>query len=1319
MTDARTAMPWRALTAECLGLVLATAALAFERPLAAALILAVTLLVVAFLGRPRSLVAAIALMALLALGWSQFTAPTPQAAERRYSEQLSLLSSASERVAREMAGSEEWSAVETFGRLERLWNALAAPDLTVLLYDSRGRSYAWMGPGLQHGLGPEVPDSGVGSRSSFAATSLFRVREMGTSSESLGARVLVGRSYSTLQPAFTNRGPASASNRWMLVGAKEDAIEGSAWSDHVRDGAPTLRLRAGAGAGQAPQLGWVAALLALGFSFCSGRHVLSEGAARALPSLIAATVAVALAGDFDREALLRAVLCVAGLWAGWCTAGWRLPSRLVAGSVGAGFVPLLLLALAQWPTPERASGALQWLFFAELSLLAIAVYGALRCRKPDVPAWLVWAIPVPLVASALLVDHFLLATIFATVSGALLAAWSGGSRRPGEQFALVALAACLGAVLQVAAEQRRTLAEAAELLAAIEAPDDDQRTRLKQEIREHFDTFDLREFALVEPRRLSSQDLAFALWSASPLARGDAHSAVLVSTPTGSSAYSFGLPIDPLEGDLDPLSRRWPTMAESPWLSESLVSDLLPVYAGGRAWGDVQYWIAPSPIGRGGERSSLDRALLPVRAADDLNAVAQLDFVASSGLASGPREPDSEWRLREEMGQSTLSWSSLRDVGAGDLWARGRIPAHGPASASRAVGLRAAASLAMVGLYGLVLLVLGLTRVRVRGALFRWFGPYSKRMVAVFTLLVVVPLSIVNLLLLRSVNSRLEREQVTRGQAALTSAQIVLEDLLANDDPGFSLDTVVTDELLLWLARVVQHEVSLYFRGTVMASSRPELFAANLLPAQIPGDVFSRITLRGEPLAVRRSRVGDLSYRELYAGLDLPGVDPGASEIVLSLPLLEQQEQATTELRQLATQSLLASGLLLALATAAGAALARRFTRPILEMVEGTERIAEGATGLGLEPNEPELASLAQAIDRMAHRIARGREDLLREKQFVEGMVENITSAVVSLSGDGRVLLLNRAAGSLLGLEVGNTVEDILASDAPEEMKALLCEPSTEIRRTTASFVQGDEEHDWTVVWVPVPGDGDPEALLVVEEVTDVLRGQRLAAWAEMARMIAHEIKNPLTPIRLSTEHLQRVWAQSPDAVAEVIDRCLTNILEQVDVLQETASDFSAYSRIPQALFEVGDLARSVSEIVDAYRASPPPGIEVRFEANPSSIPAKFDEGLLSRAVRNLVENSLRASEGGGLVETLVAADDAAVRIEVRDRGPGVEPENLRRIFEPYFSTSTGGTGLGLPIVRQVVEQHGGEVSAENRSGGGLRVLIEIPYGPGSLLSDL
>ena len=245
-----------------------------------------------------------------------------------------------------------------------------------------------------------------------------------------------------------------------------------------------------------------------------------------------------------------------------------------------------------------------------------------------------------------------------------------------------------------------------------------------------------------------------------------------------------------------------------------------------------------------------------------------------------------------------------------------------------------------------------------------------------------------------------------------------------------------------------------------MASSRPELFAANLLPARIPGEVFSRISLEGQRTASRESRVGGVSYRELYASLDLPGVEPGASEVILSVPLLAQQEQATAELRQLATQSLLASAFLLSLVTVVGAALARRFTRPITEMAKGTERIAEGATTMGLDPAEPELAALAQAIDRMALRIAKGREELMREKRVVEGMVENITSAVVSVGGDGRILLLNRAAVDLFGASVGDDLTSLLNRDSPEELAELVSRRPKELHRATASFVQEDEEHD-------------------------------------------------------------------------------------------------------------------------------------------------------------------------------------------------------------------------------------------------------------------
>jgi len=402
---------------------------------------------------------------------------------------------------------------------------------------------------------------------------------------------------------------------------------------------------------------------------------------------------------------------------------------------------------------------------------------------------------------------------------------------------------------------------------------------------------------------------------------------------------------------------------------------------------------------------------------------------------------------------------------------------------------------------------------------------------------------------------------------------------------------------------------------------------------------------------------------------------------------------------------------LLLLVLAVAARLAAGFTRPVMEIVGGTDRIARGATSLGLRPSEPELRTLVAAIDEMASRLAQSRADLVREKQVIETMIESITTAVVSLDQEHRVMLHNQAASSMLGVEVGAPIARVAEKGTIEGLEQFLRD--ADAARGPAPFNRrlrsAAGEREWSVVWVPIPGGGDPAALLVVEDVTEMLRVQRLEAWAEMARIIAHEVKNPLTPIRLSTEHMQQVYATDPTRFGEVFERCTRNILGQVEELREIASEFSTYSRVPNMDLRPGDVVSLARSVTAAYQAAPPPGVDIRFESATMSAPARIDERLLTRALRNLLENAVRASRDEGEVAVRVTTDNGTIGIDVSDRGPGVRAEDMGRIFEPYFSTYDTGTGLGLPIARRIVEVHGGTISAANRPGGGLAVHIALP----------
>jgi two-component system nitrogen regulation sensor histidine kinase NtrY len=191
---------------------------------------------------------------------------------------------------------------------------------------------------------------------------------------------------------------------------------------------------------------------------------------------------------------------------------------------------------------------------------------------------------------------------------------------------------------------------------------------------------------------------------------------------------------------------------------------------------------------------------------------------------------------------------------------------------------------------------------------------------------------------------------------------------------------------------------------------------------------------------------------------------------------------------------------------------------------------------------------------------------------------------------------------------------------------------------------------------------------------------------------------------------MMEVYKHDPEHFDRVFERCTANILTQVDELRSIASEFSAYSSIPRIDPKPADLVASMADLVEGYRAAPPPGVTVDFEPETPAIVTRFDAKLLHRAVRNLIENALRATTvSGGRVLVRLDQLNGFARIAVLDSGPGVPPDLLPRIFDPYFSTHDTGTGLGLPIARRIAEEHGGGITARNRPEGGLEVMVTLP----------
>ena len=225
-------------------------------------------------------------------------------------------------------------------------------------------------------------------------------------------------------------------------------------------------------------------------------------------------------------------------------------------------------------------------------------------------------------------------------------------------------------------------------------------------------------------------------------------------------------------------------------------------------------------------------------------------------------------------------------------------------------------------------------------------------------------------------------------------------------------------------------------------------------------------------------------------------------------------------------------------------------------------------------------------------------------------------------------------------------------------------------------------------------------------------RTHRLEAWAEMARQVAHEIKNPLTPIQLSAEHLQRVHEDRGEPMSPVLESCVATILGQVRLLRQIAAEFSSFASSPTARRAPADPVKLVHDVVEPYRVGLGDRIEIRNTVAPPLPPVLVDRTLVARALANIVENALHAMPGGGRLSLTSRVDDGLVEIRVEDTGVGMDADALGRVFEPYFSTKTTGTGLGLPIARRNVELSGGTIVVESQKNHGTAVIIRLPINP-------
>ncbi len=430
----------------------------------------------------------------------------------------------------------------------------------------------------------------------------------------------------------------------------------------------------------------------------------------------------------------------------------------------------------------------------------------------------------------------------------------------------------------------------------------------------------------------------------------------------------------------------------------------------------------------------------------------------------------------------------------------------------------------------------------------------------------------------------------------------------------------------------------------------------------------------------------------------------------------------------------------LLLATWWGLRMAKAVTGPIRALVEGTDEVARGNLDVVVETtSEDEVGFLVRSFNQMTHDlrdartgIERSNVELEQRRRYMEIVLRNIGAGVVSIDADGRISTINPSAQRLLGVPpgvglAGRKIEEVLTRpehlEIVSELAAQLRPGLRESIRRQLQVPSGDEMLT-LLVSLTLLQDEDGRRLgmvFVFDDYTQLVKVQRMAAWREVARRIAHEIKNPLTPIQLSAQRIRRRFREHLAEGSEdgkVFDECIDTITTQVESLKLLVNEFSNFARLPAANPKPDDLNRLVADTVASYADTE--GVALRTELDPALPSVDLDREQLRRALSNLIENAIaaireqadeRGHPGQGSIELRTVHDGllGTARLEVADDGPGIHPEDRRRIFEPYFSTRRRGTGLGLAIVSRIVTDHHGYIRVHDNRPRGTRFVVELP----------
>lgn len=633
------------------------------------------------------------------------------------------------------------------------------------------------------------------------------------------------------------------------------------------------------------------------------------------------------------------------------------------------------------------------------------------------------------------------------------------------------------------------------------------------------------------------------------------------------------------------------------------------------------------------------------------------------------------------------------------------------------------------------------------------------RLVIIFTVLAVAPVSLVYYFSLNFIQRGIDSWFDVRVEKALKDAL---------DLSRTTLDTHMRDLL---------HQTELMAREIQDDSNRQAILTLDRLRQRSGASDLTLLTSRGQIIAASSGDqtmiiptqpndaiLAQLRQGTTYVGLDpirdtglyiravvnVPAFDPATPPRVLQglYPVAGRVSELTESVQSVYTRHqelgylreplkftftlTLSLALALSLLMAVWAAFfsARRLAEPIRVLALGTRAVAEGNYDQRLPalPAHDELGILVQSFNNMTRKIAEAANEAQQSHQhaeqqraYLEAVLGRLSSGVLTLDAQHALRTFNSAAGQILGADLRDSIGEPIGELGRvyphlgrfiETLVPHLAETSREWREETTLFgASGRQVFMCRGAALP---DGQGH-VIVIDDITALIQAQRDAAWGEVARRLAHEIKNPLTPIQLSAERMRHKYLKTMgEEEADVLDRSTHTIIQQVRSMQEMVKAFSDYARAPRLMPQRLDLNCLINEVLDLYRGDDN-RVKIQTRLDPHLPAITGDPGRFRQLLHNLIKNAVEAvSEGNGCCVTVSTrliqeADRQSVELRMQDNGPGIAPEILTRLFEPGVTGKTKGSGLGLAIVKKIVEEHGGVVWAENMPEGGACIVARLP----------